>query len=231
MCWRSRSMRSTSRSPGEIERLTDPAYDNAANMDGAGRTLFVARSNPTQPPQSLYRRRARASGWRGSRRTRSTATIPTRPTSPSHRAPEFGTISRRGRRAAALEDGHAADGAGQALSGVLPALRRPARAGGDARAGATPAIQAIVDKGYIWFALDNRGSTNRGVAFERPIYRAMGGPEVRDQKAGRRVPQRPAVRRSRQDRHLWLVLRRLHDAQDAARPIPGSMPRASAVRR
>ena len=41
-----------------------------------------------------------------------------------------------------------------------------------------------MDKGYIWFALDNRGSANRGVAFEQPIYRAMGGVEVRDQKAG-----------------------------------------------
>ncbi len=44
--------------------------------------------------------------------------------------------------------------------------------------------QAIVDKGYIWFALDNRGSAHRGVAFEQPIHRAMGGVEVRDQKVG-----------------------------------------------
>ena len=44
--------------------------------------------------------------------------------------------------------------------------------------------QAIVDRGYIWFALDNRGSAHRGVAFEQPLYRAMGGAEVRDQKAG-----------------------------------------------
>ena len=47
-----------------------------------------------------------------------------------------------------------------------------------------PLEQAIVDRGYIWFELDNRGSNNRGVAFEQPIYRAMGGVEVRDQKAG-----------------------------------------------
>jgi dipeptidyl-peptidase-4 len=44
--------------------------------------------------------------------------------------------------------------------------------------------QAVVDKGYIYFVLDNRGSANRGVDFEQPIYRAMGGVEVRDQKAG-----------------------------------------------
>ena len=34
------------------------------------------------------------------------------------------------------------------------------------------------------FELDNRGSANRGVAFEKPIYRAMGSVEVADQKAG-----------------------------------------------
>jgi dipeptidyl-peptidase-4 len=44
--------------------------------------------------------------------------------------------------------------------------------------------QAIADRGYIYFALDGRGSANRGVEFEQPIYRAMGGVEVRDQKAG-----------------------------------------------
>jgi dipeptidyl-peptidase 4 len=44
--------------------------------------------------------------------------------------------------------------------------------------------QSIVDKGYIYFVLDNRGSANRGVDFEQPIYRAMGGVEVRDQKTG-----------------------------------------------
>jgi dipeptidyl-peptidase-4 len=44
--------------------------------------------------------------------------------------------------------------------------------------------QALVDKGYIYFEIDNRGSANRGVAFEKPIYRAMGSVEVEDQKAG-----------------------------------------------
>jgi dipeptidyl-peptidase-4 len=44
--------------------------------------------------------------------------------------------------------------------------------------------QAVVDRGYIWFALDNRGTANRGVDFEQPIYRAMGGVEVDDQRRG-----------------------------------------------
>jgi dipeptidyl-peptidase-4 len=46
--------------------------------------------------------------------------------------------------------------------------------------------QAIVDKGYIYFAIDGRGSDNRGVAFESAINRAMGTVEVADQLAGAR---------------------------------------------
>jgi len=48
----------------------------------------------------------------------------------------------------------------------------------------SPLAQAVVDKGYIWFELDNRGSDNRGVDFAKQIYRAMGGVEVADQLAG-----------------------------------------------
>ena len=44
--------------------------------------------------------------------------------------------------------------------------------------------QAIVAKGYIYFEIDNRGSANRGVAFESQINRAMGSVEVADQLAG-----------------------------------------------
>ncbi len=44
--------------------------------------------------------------------------------------------------------------------------------------------QAIVDQGYIYFEIDNRGSPNRGVEFEKQILHAMGSVEVADQKAG-----------------------------------------------
>ena len=55
----------------------------------------------------------------------------------------------------------------------------------DQGAGAEPLAQAIVDAGLHLFEIDNRGSANRGVAFEKPIYHAMGGVEVADQKARR----------------------------------------------
>jgi dipeptidyl-peptidase-4 len=50
--------------------------------------------------------------------------------------------------------------------------------------GKEPLHQAMVDQGFIYFALDNRGSPTRGVTFESPIWHAMGGVEVVDQLAG-----------------------------------------------
>lgn len=44
--------------------------------------------------------------------------------------------------------------------------------------------QYLQQQGYVVFTLDNRGSTNRGTAFEFPIYRQMSQVEVRDQKRG-----------------------------------------------
>jgi dipeptidyl-peptidase-4 len=48
--------------------------------------------------------------------------------------------------------------------------------------GARP--QFLVDQGWIYFKIDNRGSYNRGKAFEDQIYHAMGTVEVADQLAG-----------------------------------------------
>ncbi len=44
--------------------------------------------------------------------------------------------------------------------------------------------QILADKGYLVFQLDNRGSLNRGHAFETAIYHSLGNVEVQDQKAG-----------------------------------------------
>ncbi|WP_421790830.1 DPP IV N-terminal domain-containing protein [Hyphobacterium sp.] len=44
--------------------------------------------------------------------------------------------------------------------------------------------QYIAQQGYIYFKLDNRGTPDRGHAFETALHRAMGGVEVVDQLAG-----------------------------------------------
>jgi len=52
--------------------------------------------------------------------------------------------------------------------------------------------QYWVGKGWIYFQVDNRGSPNRGRAFEDQIYHAMGTVEVADQAAAARWLQKQA---------------------------------------
>lgn len=168
--------------PGSITRLTEPGYSYGASMDGKGQTLLISRSSPTQPPQSYV---ADAEGKRLAwiEENALDADHPYAPYVTSHRAPQFGTIE-------------AEDGTELHWKMITPEME-PGKQypvyfyhyGGPGPQIVTKGWggaleQAVVDKGYIWFELDNRGSANRGVAFEQPIYRAMGGVEVRDQKAG-----------------------------------------------
>lgn len=48
----------------------------------------------------------------------------------------------------------------------------------------SPAERLWLEAGYLVFQLDNRGASGRGVRFEAPIHKALGGPELRDQMAG-----------------------------------------------
>jgi dipeptidyl-peptidase-4 len=168
--------------PSRITRLTDPAFVNSATMDEKGQTLLVSRSKPDQPTQSYI---ADAAGNRLAwiEENALDGDHPYTPVLASHRMPEFGTI-------------RAEDGTPLHYKMIRPEMepgkRYPvyfAHYGGPHNQSVTrnwsqPLEQAIVDKGYVYFELDNRGSANRGVAFEKPLYRAMGGVEVRDQKAG-----------------------------------------------
>ncbi len=44
--------------------------------------------------------------------------------------------------------------------------------------------QVMVQRGYVVFSLDNRGTDFRGTAFDAPIYRRLGQDEILDQKVG-----------------------------------------------
>jgi len=166
---------------GELVRLTDPEYSNAATMDAKGQTLLVTRSNDSTPPQSyLADQRGQRIAW--IEENALDASHPYAPFLASHRPTQYGTIA-------------AEDGTPLYWEMVTPELEPGKQypvyfyhyGGPHAQVvskGWDGALrQAIVDKGYIWFAIDNRGSANRGVKFEQPIYHAMGGAEVRDQKA------------------------------------------------
>ena len=168
---------------GEAVTLTDPAFTHSASMDGKGQTLLISRSNDDTPPQ-MYLADSAGNRLAWVEENALGQDHPYAAFVAGHRPTRYGTIK-------------AADGTTDLYWEMITPEMEPGKRypvyfyhyGGPGPQivnkgwnGALP--QAIVDKGYIWFALDNRGSANRGVAFEQPIYRAMGGVEVEDQRKG-----------------------------------------------
>lgn len=170
------------KAPGKLTQLTEAGWWNTASMDKAGKTLVIGRSSPSQPSQSYI---ADTAGKRLAwvEENKLDASHPYAPYLASHRETTFGTIP-------------AADGTPLHWMMITPPLepgkRYPVFFGhyggptsqvvSKAWQGTLP--QAIVDRGYIYFEIDNRGSENRGVAFASTLYRAMGAVEVEDQLAG-----------------------------------------------
>ncbi len=171
------------RRPGPPHRITEAGWWNSAEMDEGGTRALVSRSNPAQPPQVYL---ADAAGRRIAwiEENRLDASHPYAPFLASHVAPVFGTL-------------RAADGT-ELHYKMLSPPREPGRRypvfvqvyGGPGtgrqatRAWGSPLQQYLVDHGWIVFSLDNRGSPDRGKAFEDAIYHAMGAVEVQDQLAG-----------------------------------------------
>ncbi len=171
------------KTPGHIRQLSEADYFNSASMDDNGRTMLVTRNAPDQPLQNYI---ADASGKRLAwiEENKLDANHPYAPYVASHRMPTYGSIK--------ADDGKTDLHYSMITPEMEPGKRYPvffSHYGGPhvqvvANTWTGALAQAVVDKGYIWFEIDNRGSDNRGVAFEQPIYRAMGGVEVRDQKSG-----------------------------------------------
>jgi len=170
------------RNGGAPERLTDPAFASSATMDGKGKTLLVTRSSADQPKQ-VYLADGGGKRLAWVEENALNADHPYTPYLASHRPAQFGTIAgpdgtplhwkmitppiEAGKRYPVFFSHYGGPHSQQVTRGWGGALQ-----------------QAIVDRGYIWFEIDNRGSSNRGVDFEKAIYRAMGSVEVDDQRAG-----------------------------------------------
>ena len=175
--------------PGEPQRLTEAGYWNGADMDKAGTRLLVSRSSPDQPPQVYL---ADESGKRLAwvEENKLDASHPYAPYLASHRPIQFGTLKAddgttlhwemitpplvKGKKYPVFFEHYGGPGTGQQVT----------------RAWGSPLRQYWVDKGWIYFQIDNRGSYNRGKAFEDQIYHAMGTVEVADQAAGARWLQK-----------------------------------------
>lgn len=168
--------------PGTIARISEPGWWHAATANAAADRIIVTRSKGDQPPQVMLTDAAgKRLAWINENAV--TGDHPYAPYLARHRAKRFGTIK-------------AADGTILHWEMITPPLE-PGRKypvffqhyGGPhaqmvSRAWGGALQQYIVDRGYIWFQLDNRGGANRGKAFEDHLYRAMGGVEVEDQLAG-----------------------------------------------
>jgi dipeptidyl-peptidase-4 len=177
--------------PGEPKRLTETGYWNAGDMDKNGTRLIVSRSSPDQPPQVYL---ADPNGQRIAwvEQNKLDASHPYAPYLAAHREIKFGTLK-------------AADGTTLYWEMITPPLKPgkkypvffehyggPGTGQQVSRAWASPMRQYWVSKGWIYFQIDNRGSYNRGKAFEDHIYHAMGTVEVADQAAGARWLQKQA---------------------------------------
>jgi dipeptidyl-peptidase 4 len=179
--------------PGEPQRLTEPGFWNSGEMDKNGTRLIVSRSSHDQPPQAYL---ADASGKRLAwiEQNKLDASHPYAPYLAAHRPTKFGTLK-------------AADGTTLYWEMITPPLKKggkypvffehyggPGTGQQVSRAWASPMRDYWVSKGWIYFQIDNRGSYNRGKAFEDEIYHAMGTVEVEDQAtAARWLQKQPYV--------------------------------------
>ncbi|WP_106639226.1 S9 family peptidase [Allosphingosinicella vermicomposti] len=167
----------------EPRRLTESGYWNGAAMDQAARRALVTRSGPSQPGQVyLADTSGKRIAWIEENAVR--GDHPYAPYLDSHVVPQFGTIK-------------AEDGSHLYYKMMTPKMEPGKRypvfvqvyggpgTGRQVTRGWTGALQQyLVDKGWIVFSVDGRGTPQRGKAFEDQIYRAMGSVEVQDQLAG-----------------------------------------------
>ncbi len=171
--------------PGTVHRITQPGGWHGAVMDEAAGRVILTRSTPTQPAQTwLATPAGQRIAWINENRV--AGEHPYAPYLASHRPTQFGTIKADdgsdlhwqmitpplvpGRRYPVFFMHYGGPGTGQEVTRNWPgnmALR-----------------QYLVGQGWIFFQIDNRGSFNRGKAFEDALYRAMGSVEVADQVAG-----------------------------------------------
>jgi dipeptidyl-peptidase-4 len=188
--------------PTEPVRLSETGYWNDAVMDKAGTHLLVTRSSPDQPKQVyLADDGGKRIAW--VEQNKLDAHHPYAPYLAAHREVKFGTLK-------------AADGSTLHWEMITPPLEKGKKYpvffehyGGPTSQDVTRAWGSVmrqywVSKGWIYFQIDNRGSDNRGRAFQDQIYHAMGTVEVEDQAdAARWLQKQPYVDGKRIATYGW----------------------------
>ena len=168
---------------GGLRQLTSNGWWNDAVMDAAATRLVISRSNSEQPKQ-VYLADSSGNRLQWLSENLIAGDHPYAPYLASHAGTRFGTIK-------------AADGSTLHTRIMTPPLEAGKRYPvfmlhyGGPGAGrvvtnqwGSPIYQYLVDQGWIVFAIDNRGTPDRGKAFEDHLYRAMGTVEIEDQLKG-----------------------------------------------
>lgn len=168
---------------GGLKLLSEQGWWNNAVMDGAGSRMIVSRSNAMQPTQIyLADRDGKRLRWISENRIE--GNHPYAPYRAAQAETRFGTIKAKdgtdlyykiltpklepGKRYPVFMIHYGGPGAGRQVTNTW---------GGALQ-------QYLVQQGWIVYSIDNRGTPDRGKAFEDHIYHAMGTVEVEDQLAG-----------------------------------------------
>lgn len=168
--------------PGTPTRLGEPGFDTGATMDKAVTHLIVTRASPHQPRQ-VYLADADGRRLRWIEKNRLDAGHPYAPYLDSHVLPVFATLPARdgtplpykllspprvpGKRYPVFVQVYAGPSGGQLFQGWTDPLH-----------------QYLVDRGWIVFSVDGRGTPRRGRAWADAIHCRLGTIEVEDQLAG-----------------------------------------------
>lgn len=182
--WTSLSKGGGAKGAGIIQ-VTESGFTNNATVAKGADSMIVTRSSAMQPPQVyLADRDGKRIKWIAENRVE--GTHPYAPYMAQHRPTEFGTLK-------------ASDGSDLYYSLIKPANMQAGQRypvyvhhyGGPhsrqvGNQWGTPLHQYLAQQGWVVFTVDNRGSWERGKAFEDQLYRKMGTVEVEDQMAGAR---------------------------------------------
>ena len=170
--------------PAGPTRVTVAGWYNDAVMDRGATRALIKRSSTRQPSQTYL---ADASGKRLAwvQENALNASHPYAPYLDSHVQPTFGTITGPDGSKLHYRMLSPAREAGKRYPVYLYVYGGPhGQQVTDEWYKAFPQHQAMVDKGWIVFTIDNRGTNRRGTKFEGAVYRSMGDAEVADQLAG-----------------------------------------------
>ncbi|MGH8495315.1 MAG: S9 family peptidase [Gammaproteobacteria bacterium] len=178
------------RDPEHPDRITERRGWHEVGIAEDGGVYIDTFSSPDTPPQvSLHRLDGSRIAW--IEENRLDETHPYHPYLAAHRPREFGTIEAEDGTTLHYEITKPANFDPQRQCPVVievyggPSGQRVTRSwGGYPQPTGGYFRQVLAQDGYVVFALDNRGTGFRGVAFDEPLYRRLGDVEVRDQLAG-----------------------------------------------